>query len=195
MVRSSPQALQAPLRALAADPSAAAARCCAHPGCQASGEFKAPVAREALRSYIWFCLDHVRAYNQAWDYFAGQGPEAVDIQRRQDQIWDRPTWRIGESRFATESPEIHDGFSAFSGRRRHRPADPGAGDLLTTGGATNQALDCLGLNPPVTAQEVKRRYKALAKTLHPDTNGGSKKAEERLKHVNQAYSTLKALFS
>ena len=45
------------------------------------------------------------------------------------------------------------------------------------------------------AQEVKRRYKALAKTLHPDTNGGSKKAEERLKHVNQAYSTLKALFS
>ena len=29
------------------------------------------------------------------------------------------------------------------------------------------------------------------KQLHPDANGGDKEAEERLKLINQAYSTLK----
>ncbi|MFO1060844.1 MAG: DnaJ domain-containing protein, partial [Dongiaceae bacterium] len=35
------------------------------------------------------------------------------------------------------------------------------------------------------------RYKSLVKRLHPDANGGDKAAEERLKHINLAYSTLK----
>ena len=50
----------------------------------------------------------------------------------------------------------------------------------------------LDLKPPVTLKEVKARYKTLVKRLHPDANGGDKEAEERLKVVNQAYSTLKA---
>ena len=44
---------------------------------------------------------------------------------------------------------------------------------------------------PVTLAEIKIRYKLLAKRLHPDANGGDKAAEERLKHINLAYSTLK----
>ena len=40
-------------------------------------------------------------------------------------------------------------------------------------------------------QEFRARYRALVKRLHPDANGGDKAAEERLKVVNQAYSTLK----
>lgn len=39
--------------------------------------------------------------------------------------------------------------------------------------------------------EVKRRYKELAKQLHPDVNGGDLAAEERLKRINQAYAVLK----
>jgi DnaJ-class molecular chaperone len=55
-----------------------------------------------------------------------------------------------------------------------------------------RALAILDLRPPVNLEEVKARYKALVKKLHPDANGGDKSAEERLKVVNQAYSTLKA---
>jgi curved DNA-binding protein CbpA len=38
---------------------------------------------------------------------------------------------------------------------------------------------------------IKARYKELVKRFHPDANGGDKGAEEQLKLINQAYSTLK----
>ena len=50
----------------------------------------------------------------------------------------------------------------------------------------------MDLTPPVTAELVKLRYKELVKQLHPDVNGGNKRAEERLKLVNDAYRTLSA---
>ena len=39
--------------------------------------------------------------------------------------------------------------------------------------------------------DVKARYIELVKRFHPDTNGGDKTAEERLKLINEAYTTLK----
>jgi DnaJ-class molecular chaperone len=56
-----------------------------------------------------------------------------------------------------------------------------------------QALAVLELTAPVTMQEIRTRYRTLVKRLHPDANGGDKAAEEQLKVVNQAYSTLKAV--
>jgi curved DNA-binding protein CbpA len=38
---------------------------------------------------------------------------------------------------------------------------------------------------------VKTRYKELAKRHHPDANGGSRDAEERLKTINLAYAALR----
>ena len=53
------------------------------------------------------------------------------------------------------------------------------------------------LELPVGASfdEVRVRYKALVKELHPDATGGNREAEERLKVVNQAYGTLKAAYA
>ena len=56
-----------------------------------------------------------------------------------------------------------------------------------------QALAVLELTAPVTMAEIRTRYRTLVKKLHPDINGGDKSAEEQLKVVNQAYSTLKAV--
>ena len=49
----------------------------------------------------------------------------------------------------------------------------------------------MGLTPAVTEKELKARYKQLVKKHHPDANGGDKQAEERLKIINEAYTTLK----
>src|SRR5690606_39566236 len=71
------------------------ARACDHPGCAAEGEYRAPRSRERLTEYYWFCLDHVRAYNKAWDYCAGMGPDDVEHQVRRDTVWRRPAWPFG----------------------------------------------------------------------------------------------------
>ena len=54
-----------------------------------------------------------------------------------------------------------------------------------------EPLATLGLSWPVTMDEVKTRYKELAKRHHPDANNGDRAAEERLKTINLAYATLR----
>ena len=53
------------------------------------------------------------------------------------------------------------------------------------------ALRTMNIDGPVTLTKLKSRYKELVKRLHPDTNGGDREAEEKLKDINQAYTTLK----
>jgi hypothetical protein len=84
---------------------------------------------------------------------------------------------------------FRDPFGFF--RDDSTPAEGGAEARQTLPPAERQALTVLELSPPVTLAEIKIRYKGLVKQLHPDANGGDKEAEERLKVINQAYSTLK----
>ena len=49
----------------------------------------------------------------------------------------------------------------------------------------------MGLDDDFDANDLKLRYIALVKRWHPDANGGSPAAEERLKVINEAYRTLK----
>lgn len=48
----------------------------------------------------------------------------------------------------------------------------------------------LGVSPQASDDEIKKAYRALAKKYHPDVNNGSAQAEERMKEVNEAYSSI-----
>jgi len=48
----------------------------------------------------------------------------------------------------------------------------------------------LGVSPSATDDEIKKAYRSLAKKYHPDVNNGSAEAEQRMKDVNEAYSTV-----
>ena len=171
------------------DESAAQARRCQRPGCDQEGQYPAPQSRERLDSRYWFCLEHVRAYNQAWDYFRGMSDVEIERQRREDTVWQRPSWPLGGTPGAGgRAAHIRDPFGFFSDGR-----DDGAG--RRPAGEQEKALALLNLGPDTTFNEVKARYKELAKKLHPDANGGDPEAEERLKSVNQAYSLLKSSFA
>ena len=65
------------------------------PGCGAPGEYRAPKSRCQLNEYWWFCLDHVRAYNAAWDFYKGMTPGEIEAQLRADTSWQRPSWPLG----------------------------------------------------------------------------------------------------
>lgn len=162
---------------------------CAVPGCGAEATHKAPRSRRELDRYVWFCLEHVREYNAAWNYYAGMDEGQIEAHRREDVTWRRPTWPLGAGRDTRRerwAAEIDDPLDLLGERFERRAAPP-----ERPPSPTDEALGVLGLVPPVTASALKARYIELVKRLHPDANGGDKTAEERLKLVNEAYTTLK----
>jgi DnaJ-domain-containing protein 1 len=163
-------------------------RQCDHPGCRVEAEFRAPQARDRLNDYYWFCLEHVRQYNAAWNYYAGMGPEEIEAETRKDTTWQRPTWPLGmqgNKRHFTFT--VHDPFDFMDNEaeeqtRKARAAPPSPEE---------EAMKVLDLKAPLTHDMLRARYKDLVKRHHPDTNNGDKGAEERFKRINQAYNTLK----
>ena len=175
-------------RAYAPDPDAPG-RCCEMPSCCAQGEYRAPKTRNNLRDYWWFCLDHVRAYNGSWDYYKGMTPEQMEQELRFDTAWQRPSWPLGHiGAGAWESDALHDPLhilaNAGANKPRARPGEQVPADL-------KEPLTTFGLTWPTSLDAVKTRYKELAKRHHPDANGGSRDAEERLKIINLAYAALR----
>ena len=165
-------------------------RVCEAPGCRLHGEFRAPFARDRLNEYRWFCLEHVRDYNKKWDYFAGLDAGAIEQHIRADTIWRRPVWPLGGRR--ANGPRIVDplDLSNEAGlEERPRPKQDGSEQLTP---AERNAMGVLELSWPATQADVKSRYKELVKIHHPDANGGDRDAEEKLKEINAAYSTLRA---
>ena len=192
MRRPTPEAINRPFAQPQPQP-----RRCDHAGCTEEGAHRAPAARNRLNDYLWFCLEHVRAYNRAWDYFAGMSEREIENQRRADTVWQRPSWPLGHfgehagigAGGTSAGHRIHDGFSFFweSENTTAKPEKPRTEE--------EKALAAFDLREPVTFQDVKARYKDLVKKLHPDANGGDREAEERLKTINQAYSALKMSFA
>ncbi len=164
---------------------------CAHPNCDLAGEYRAPRSRDALNQYYWFCLEHVREYNSAWNYYADMDDATVDSEIRKDVVWRRPTWPLG-TRSTNYGDRISDPLSLFSQGLIDGPEKRGAeAQLKSFSPAEREAVSVMGLVAPVTKADVKLRYKILAKMLHPDANGGDKRAEDQLKLVNYAYTTLR----
>jgi molecular chaperone DnaJ len=49
----------------------------------------------------------------------------------------------------------------------------------------------LGVERTASDDEIKKAYRKLAMTYHPDRNNGSKEAEERFKEITEAYDVLR----
>jgi len=173
-------------RAYAPDPGAPGQTCDA-PGCEKPGEYRAPRSRSALNSYLWLCLDHVREYNASWDYYRGMSPGQIEAEVRSDTGWQRPTWPLGRlGAGMVDAADLHDPLGVLGGHgRRAEPAREASPPGL------REPLSTLGLEWPVSLDQLKRRYKELAKRHHPDRNGGDRAAEERIKSVNLAYAAVR----
>ena len=163
-------------------------RRCDCPGCKAEGTYRAPMSRDRLNSYYWFCLEHVRAYNLAWNYYSDMNEVEIERHRRHDAVWQRPSWPFGSTPGRGTTGAFRDDFGFFGAEG----ANPARRQAVTE---QEKALETLGLDLDASFAEAKRRYKELVKRLHPDANGGDSAAEELLKGVNQAFAVLKAGFA
>jgi DnaJ-domain-containing protein 1 len=184
-------------------------RTCEHPGCAETAAYRAPRGPADLKSYRWFCLDHVRSYNQEWDFFAGWSQAEIEQFQRESVTGHRPTWPLGRRPFDSEAryraargafrafardwlDEEVEGVEPGAGGPRNGRAGGGGGHAASGLAAQfMEALAVLGLDGPVGRIELKRRYKELVKRHHPDANGGSRESEERLKLINRAYTYLR----
>jgi hypothetical protein len=169
----------------------AATRLCDHPGCAAGGEYRAPRSRVALDTFFWFCLDHVRLYNAQWNYYAGMSATEIEAEIRNDTVWQRPTWPLGGRAGLRFGTRVRD-FGLFGFEDEEAGHDRAAAKRPLT--EQERALAVFDLALPLTLVSLKARYKELVKRHHPDAHGGDKAAEERLKVINQAYSTLKSSY-
>jgi DnaJ-like protein len=178
---------------------------CQWPDCKNKGTHRAPKGRENAREYWQFCLDHVREYNQSYNFFSGMNAEAVARYQKDALTGHRPTWKMGAntSKRGTGSAEgdlggASDPFSVFAeinGRGSWRPGPEAAPKAETRKvfNAERKALQVMGLGPDATLEEVKVKYKALVKQHHPDANGGDRSTEDRLIEIIKAYNYLKTV--
>lgn len=163
-------------------------RICDFAGCGRAAEHRAPKSKTSLEELYWFCLEHVSAYNRSWDYFTGMNQEEIERFRTEAVTGHRPTWKLGERGYsAWIKGRVEDQHGLFNGKgARPGPVDPGP--RWTREQRRNLAQ--LDLDETATLQAIKMRYKQLVKRFHPDANGGDKRAEERFKSINGAYSNL-----
>ena len=166
---------------------------CGWQGCRVIGKFRAPISRQNLNQFYWFCLEHVRLYNSNWNYCEGMSEQCFEDSYRADATWNRPTWPMTSgNKISGYNKSIFLSFDTIFDpfdfvEQGGTPSD----DLNATVSYTEKrALRLLGLEFPVPKEEVKARYKVLVKRHHPDRHGGDKDSEEMLKKINEAYETI-----
>jgi DnaJ-domain-containing protein 1 len=176
---------------------------CEWEGCDEAGEYRAPKGPRSEGQYHHFCLEHVRHYNKAFNFFAGMSQEELD------EALTTPPKAESRSSFATGNPQnaraasrptgtrpgdkYGDPFGVFA-RYRHRQAQrPAAERVKPLNENDRRAFEQLGFSGHAKSDDIKAAYKNLVKIHHPDVNGGDRSSEEKLRTIIAAYSHLKKM--
>ena len=170
---------------------------CAHPGCREPGEFRAPGFERAdfdgPGDWRWLCLDHVRAFNTAYNWFDGMTPDEISAAQNPYGGWERETrafGTIGQSpppKWADFADPLDAIGARFKARKEQERTD---GRPLSEG--DRKHLGTLGLGVDADRRGLRLRYAELLRRYHPDHNGGDRGHEKALRAVIEAYTALKS---
>jgi curved DNA-binding protein CbpA len=178
--------------------------CCQWKDCEEPGLHRAPKGRALEGQYYLFCPDHIRQYNASYNYFAGMSDAEVEEFQKDAVTGHRPTWKVGANawshgthrgvssaevrRFAESRMAKAQTFYAWRAQQTRAEAE---GARRTLKPLERKALGALGFSERVSKSEIKSRFKELVKRHHPDSNGGDRASEEKLREIIQAYNYLK----
>lgn len=168
---------------------------CQCPGCGRKGEFRAPMGRDNEGKFFRFCMEHVKDYNQSYNYFAGMSDHAVAAYQKDALTGHRPTWTIGVNGTVAPESVVDPGTLLRTRMERLRRAreEAAAQQRKRPGKAAIKALDQLGLDENADKAMVRQKFKDLAKRLHPDLNEGDRSREDKLRAIIDAYNYLKSV--
>ena len=157
--------------------------------CEKEGVYPAPKSRNQLKEYNYFCIDHVRDFNKSWNYFDGLNDEEFEIEIRKATTWDRPSWKFGTKQIDEKYKKL---FNFVENNFVEKNCSKLDEKLL-------KAWKTLDLKPDSSLEQVKKKYKVLAKKWHPDTisnNDENKKiAKEKFLIITNAYKKITKSFS
>jgi hypothetical protein len=169
---------------------------CAMPGCTEAGEFRAPWGAgssfDGPGEWRWLCLEHVRAFNSGYNYFAGMDADEIAAAQRPFGGWERET-----RAFTTNgSPpprwaDFTDPLDAIGARFQRAEQRQQRADGRELSPLDRKHLKVLGLGADADRTELRRRYTELVRRFHPDRNGGDRSHEKALQAVIEAYQQLK----
>jgi hypothetical protein len=175
---------------------------CQWPSCEAPATHRAPKGRLRANEYWRFCLEHVREYNNSYNFFAGMSEDAIARYQKEAVTGHLPTWKMGSiggqratnrgrAKTATSGWAADDPFSLFgeTGGGGHARTAPEGRKIFN---AQRRAFEVLGLEADAKRADIKSRFKMLVKRHHPDANGGDRGSEDRLREIIQAYNYLKS---
>jgi hypothetical protein len=165
---------------------------CDYKNCKKIGKHKAPIEKDNSKKFRWLCLDHIKEFNQRWDYFKGMSDHEIYNFLKSDMTWHKPTqsfnspdnffnilWKNtlneGENILNTEYGKKIKTKIYFSNKDR-------------------EAFKIIGLEVGAKWDIIQNQFKKLVKKYHPDMNAGDKKFEEKLKIVTLAYTQLKLAY-
>ena len=161
---------------------------CDWDNCDQIGAYKAPYEKDNSRKYRLLCLEHIKIFNQKWNYFADMSNEEIEYFVKSDLTWHKQTKSFGSSENFFNilwSNALEDKLHIFkgSGFNEYKKTQLNKTD--------KDALDIMDLKYDTKWEEIQKKFKILVKKYHPDKNQGSKKYEDKLKTITLAYSQLK----
>ena len=190
---------------------------CDHYGCDREGLYPAPKSLNRPNDRYYFCLEHVKAYNDQWDYAeeikkAGRDfdPEKTDPHMPHNPF---------KSAFSRARHHSHHGSASSAQSQGEAPGGAGyfheglhdphnileddvnferqpkfaAPKHFSPRTPEGRAFKILELDWPFTETDLKQAYKNLAKKHHPDLNQQSSESLEKFREIKEAYELLSTL--
>jgi hypothetical protein len=189
------------------------AHVCDRPACDEDAYYKAPKSPKNLTEYRYFCLKHIREHNERWNYCENMTEQDILNHLEDDVVGHRPTWQSGmsikgghkrNSRHKTEHAYMDTPFDdpfdlaktifdkpnaqyqKSHNQKRHNHQKPNDSKLQKV----YEACQIMGVEFPPIFAVLKDNYKKLVKQYHPDINKTDKDAEQKLRHILEAYKIV-----
>ena len=160
--------------------------------CKKIGVYRAPVEKDNSKKFKLLCLEHIKAFNKSWNYFADMKEEEIENFIKSDLTWHKPTKSFGSSEnffriLWVNALEDKPGILKDSILKNFKKSKLSDKD--------RDALKILGLKNDTNWSDIQKRFKILVKKYHPDKNQGSREYEDILKKITLAYSQLRLSMS
>ena len=161
--------------------------------CKENGKFKAPVEKDNIKNFKWLCEEHIKQFNNNWNYFEGMSQNEIESFIKSDLTWHRPTQKFGTADNFFNilwNNALGDKFSFFKDNEKEYK---NKNRKLTE--KDRDAFKIMEIEYNADWTSIQKKFKTLVKKFHPDKHSGNKQYENKLKKITMAYTHLKMMIS